>query len=76
MPANNAIHLSQMIDYVRNVRGGGRALLGEEKEVTVALLEEEGMTDAVLGGEEEGVAGAAPELEVEEVAALKGGGGE
>ena len=75
MPGNNAIHLSQMIDYVRNVRGG-RALLGEEKEVTVALLEEEGMTGAVFGGEEEGVAGAAPEIEVEEVAALKGGGGE
>ena len=76
MPANNAIHLSQMIDYVRNVTGGGRALLGEEKEVTVALLEEEGMTGAVLGGEEEGVAGAAPEIEVEEVATLKGSGGE
>ena len=43
-----------MINYVHNVRGGGRALLGEEKEVTVALLE--GMTGAVLGGEEEGVA--------------------
>ena len=75
MPANNAIHLSQMINYVRNVRGGGRALLGEEKEVTVTLLEEEGMTGAVLGGEEEGEAGATPEIEVEEVAALKGGGG-
>ena len=36
-----------MINYVRNVRGGGRALLGEEKEVTVALLE--GMTGAMLG---------------------------
>ena len=34
------------------------------------------VTGAVLGGEEEGVAGAAPEIEVEEVVALKGGGGE
>ena len=76
MPASNAIHLLQMINYVCNVRGGGRALLGEEKEVTVTLLEEEGMTGAVLGGEEEGVAGVMPEIEVEEVAALKGGGGE
>ena len=76
MPANNAIHLSQMIDYIRNVRGGGRALLGEKKEVTVALLEDEEMTGAVLEGEEKGVAGAAPEIEVEEVAALKDGGGE
>ena len=39
-------------------------------------MEEEGMTGAMLGGEEEGVAGAAPEIEVEEVAALKGSGGE
>ena len=49
------------------------AVLGEEKEVTVALLEEEGMTGAMLWGEEEG---AGPEIEVEEVAVLKGGGGE
>ena len=75
VPANNAIHLSQMINYVRNVRGG-RALLGEEKEVTVALLEEEGMTGAVVGGEEEEVAAAVLEIEVEEVAVLKGGEGE
>ena len=34
------------------------------------------MTGAMLGGEEEGVAGAAPEIEVEKVAALKGSGGE
>ena len=30
---------------------GAGALLGDEKDVTVAVLEEEGMTGAVLGGE-------------------------
>ena len=68
--ANNATHLSQVINYVRIDRGGGRrgwrhvggrGRGGNEKEVTVALLEgeeEEGVTGAVLGGEEDGVGGA------------------
>ena len=86
-------NLSQVINYVRNDRGGGKRSWsyagtriggrrgwrhvggggrgGNEKEVTVTLLEgeeEEGVTGAVLGGEEEGVGGAGPDSE-------RGGGG-
>ena len=68
-----------MINYVCNDRGGKRSWSyagtriggGNEKEVTVTLLEgeeEEGVTGAVLGGEEEGVGGAGPDSE-------RGGGG-
>ena len=69
-----------MINYVCNVRGGGKrswSFAGRRKGCNCRPFGGGARDDwCHIGGEEEGVAGAAPEIEVEEVAALKGGGGE